>query len=172
MSENPYVLDKQRGQKNSLSSIIKTAQTSKWARSENEVHTAVVTFGCGLSGAAPAGSLDLVYMRCLDTGKPCAALPRHNSLHYQHCCPRLKSMHHRPDGCKRLQCLLLLLWFFRWDSTTPLNLGPFCFFNLGFQHSRRWCHWNDYDSCCWWTYRHGKTALWEVICRVQSILII
>lgn len=48
-----------------------------------------------LGGTAPAGLLDLVYMRCLDTGNPCAVLPRHNSLHHKHCCPKLKSAHSR-----------------------------------------------------------------------------
>lgn len=38
------------------------------------------------------GSLSLVYMRRLDAGKPCAALPRQNGPHNQHRYPRWKSL--------------------------------------------------------------------------------
>lgn len=49
------------------------------------MHSAVVMSGHGqilcLGGAPPVGSLSLVYMRRLDTGRPCAALPRVNGPH-------------------------------------------------------------------------------------------
>lgn len=61
----------------------------------NEMHSAVVMSGYGqilcLGGAPPVGSLSLVYMRRLDTGRPCAVLPRVNGPHHQHRYPRWKS---------------------------------------------------------------------------------
>lgn len=136
-----------------------------------EVHTAVVTFSCGRSGAAPAGSLGLVYMRCLDTRKPCAALPRHNSPHHQHCCPRLESARSRKNDNASQRAMTVSAATGSVNETAPLtfNLGPFCFFNLGLQSSRRWCRRNDWDSSCSERICRGWAVLREVICRVECL---
>lgn len=80
-----------------------------------------------LGGAPPAGSLSLVYMRRLDTDRPCAALPRQNGPHHQHCYPRWKSglsrqtMLHRDRGpcqlASKLECGCI--WFTPFDKTAP-----------------------------------------------------
>lgn len=93
--------------------------------------------GQDLSGAAPAGSLGLVYMRCLDTGKPCAALPRHNSLHHKHCYPKLKSAHSRKkDNASQMQtaacdCSVCFPCSGSFDETVPHSSvqGP-CAFSI------------------------------------------
>lgn len=109
----------------------------------NEMHSAVVMSGYGqilcLGGAPPVGSLSLVYMRRLDTGRPCATLPRVNGpppapLSKLEICLLSRQTMHQGEGGLRQACIILPLPLLIKHQHTVQ-----CFWSLDFGlQSRQW----------------------------------